>query len=190
MSDIEQIKSAIEILQKIENSRDIKIFNPKGLKYCQQLVTKYDSQMKMMNAIDERINKRLDMFEEKIIAFLNTILKTQGKGNAEDVKEIEKHIETINGNGKPTWTKDMDTPEMTELLCSNGHRIVILRDPEGQMTASVDGGANKPLTDSDIPKLKAKVESMDKNHEQKKSSVKNEKIQTDEEIERNVSKKI
>lgn len=169
MSDIEKIKNAIGTLQKIESSQNVKIFNPKGLKYCQQIITKYDSQMKMMNVLDERINIRLDAFEEKIMDSLNTILKAQGK---EDVEEIENHVEEINGNGKPTWTKGIDTPEMTELLCSNGHRIMILKDPNGQMTANIDEGVNNPIKESDISKIKTEVESMDDGKKKKGSAAK------------------
>jgi hypothetical protein len=168
--EVEELKTAIEVIKQVEKKTGKKILVPKGLKYCTSVIAQQAEHLQSKKYIDDAIQKQFQSLEDKLFQKLDSMnLGIAPSQVDEETKLTESpmtkkrlkwnsHPKQI--NKKPTWKKETESDEITVLQCSNGHMLTIFSDTEGQRVAHIDDEENQVVTDSDIATLKEQIEAM------------------------------
>jgi len=181
--DLKDVKDAIQIVKDFEKAKQIELLNQKGLAQFAGLYKKYEAQLKIKQFIEETVSKEISPIQEQnreLKATLDILLDRLTQAEPKERKQIEieedepeidvntirKEVdEKINGESKLkkefTWDKVESSPELDVYECSNGHKMNVIKNPDGTMFCSIDDGENIEVKGkSELQKMRKKVEEM------------------------------
>lgn len=164
-SEMEHIKDAVETLNSLEQTENVKIFTRKGKEVITGLLKRYEKQIRVKNLIEETVDAKLHSFESRILDAINNgnqpqpvQVKSQPEPSPTPIDVSKKVDEAIEkkSNG---WKYVENTKELKVLKYDN-HTLTIMDDGNQKM-ANIDDGDNEPVTkEHDLEYFKKKVENL------------------------------